>query len=165
MVLHERTLILDPDVFSGLTKEMLTELEKMGARSALVVLTGHMVRALKERRALRGRERRRGRGRGGRRGGGAGGPSGSGPFTTVPLEARKLGGAAADVAGGSQETGAGQGVPMSIETKTATPIPAPSSAGPPREASPILVVDDSEEEKPAAKRRKVDGTLEDVVIM
>ncbi|KAJ7591352.1 hypothetical protein C8J56DRAFT_560513 [Mycena floridula] len=51
MILHERKLILDPDIFAGLSPERLADLEKMGARQALVVLTGHMVRALKEKRA------------------------------------------------------------------------------------------------------------------
>ncbi|KAF7313571.1 hypothetical protein HMN09_00513300 [Mycena chlorophos] len=64
MVLHERTLILDPSVFSGLGAETLKDLEKMGARKALTVLAGHMVRILKERRAARSRGRGRGRGRG-----------------------------------------------------------------------------------------------------
>jgi forkhead box protein K len=81
MVLHERKLILDPDVFASLTKEMLVELEKMGARAALAVLTNHMVRALKERRA-----RGRGKELGGRRTRGAGGrarKAGQTQFTNV----------------------------------------------------------------------------------
>ncbi|CAK5275759.1 unnamed protein product [Mycena citricolor] len=63
MVLHERTLILDPTVFNGLGTDTLKELEKLGARKALAVLAGHMVRVLKERRALAARGRPRGRGR------------------------------------------------------------------------------------------------------
>lgn len=72
MVLHERRLILDPGVFGELTKEMLEQLEKMGAPTALSILTSHMIRALKERRA-----RERGKDRGTRR------PKGSGRGVAV----------------------------------------------------------------------------------
>lgn len=53
MVLHERKLILDPDVFSDLTPEILEKMEAMGARKVLEVLTAHMIRVLKERRKAR----------------------------------------------------------------------------------------------------------------
>lgn len=177
MVLHERTLILDPNVFSGLTKERLGEIERMGARAALALLTQHMVRALKERRAKeRGKDRERKgkkskKGLGGQGGNAAAASAGS-PFTNAPLN-RPL-----------------QGQPLSV-TPTPQPIPAPAPAAappppmqslqppvsapvhtsappPPQPAgtvealadpgSPLIVVDDSEDEGPAMKRRKLDGT-------
>lgn len=148
MVLHERTLILDPDVFSGLTKEMLTELEKMGARAALVVLTGHMVRALKERRA-RGRVKR---GRGGARGGTGrrgGGPA-STPFTNTPLEARKM--------AGIPSTSVRPSVPLSVPIPA--PVPAPIQMDVAGDiGSPIVIVDDSDDEGPITKKRRVDDDV------
>ncbi len=62
MVLHERKLVLDPNVFSDLTKEIIADLERMGSRQALDVLTGHMVRVLKERRRAKKKGATRGRG-------------------------------------------------------------------------------------------------------
>ncbi|KAF5369765.1 hypothetical protein D9758_001315 [Tetrapyrgos nigripes] len=138
MVLHERTLILDPDVFSGLTKEALADLEKMGARQALNVLTVHMVKALKERRKKKNGKTR---GRGGKNPGGpgrktvaaTGSPSVTTSSTTTPSAAG------------------------SIPTPTsATPTPVPMNVDAPlREESPLIVID-SDDEGPAAKRRKLD---------
>ncbi|KAF7331861.1 hypothetical protein MKEN_00066200 [Mycena kentingensis (nom. inval.)] len=64
VVLHDRTLILDPSVFSGLAADRLKEFENMGALKAVAELTTYMVRVRKERRAARGRGRGRGRGAG-----------------------------------------------------------------------------------------------------
>ena len=173
MILHERKLILDPDVFAELTKEMLAELEKMGAREALGVLTGHMIRALKERRAKgRGRDRGTRRPRGTARGGAVRKTPvvTTTPFTNVPLEHRRK---PADAGKGSEmratmndATGDGN-----VEMKPPTPVPSaipepvpigstPSSNVLPQAdpGSPIIVVDDvSEEEGPATKRRKMDN--------
>ena len=179
MVLHERKLILDPDVFVGLTKEMLAELEKMGARAALVVLTNHMVRALKERRA-----KGRGKGRGGRRPRGTGGrgemlrKAGQTPFTNVPLDhAKETTGVASE-----RPTEADQGVPLadgnlgagiksptSVSESTPNPIPIGDQvpyamedgdkASQAEPGSPLIVVDDSENEEPAVKKRKMEGGL------
>jgi len=170
MVLHERKLILDPDVFANLTKEMLVELEKMGARAALAVLTNHMVRALKERRA-----KGRGKERGGRRPRGAGGRARKAQtqFTNVSSDHTK------DMTGAAPEksTEADQVVADSMEVKPptsvqpSTPDPVPitgqvtysigdggkSSQAEP--GSPLIVVDDSEDEEPATKKRKVEGGL------
>ena len=173
MAVHEGKLILDPDVFAGLTKEMLAELEKMGARAALAVLTNHMVRALKERRAKgRGKERgsRRPRGTGGR--GGLTRKPGQPPFTNVPLDhTKKMAGTAPD-----KSTEADRRVADSMEMKPptsvsgSTPDPVPiagsthvigdggtSSQAEP--GSPLIVVDDSDNEEPAVKKRKMEDGL------
>lgn len=174
MVLHERKLILDPDVFAGLTKEMLAELEKMGARTALAVLTNHMVRALKERRAKgRGKDRGGRRPRGGGRQGGVVRKAGQTQFTNVPSDHTKnMTGAAPE-----KSTEADRDVADSMEMKPPTSVPGslpdlipitaqvthsigdggkPSQAEP---GSPLIVVDDSENEEPATKKRKLEGGL------
>ena len=168
MVLHERKLILDPDVFASLTKEMLVELEKMGARAALVVLTNHMVRALKERRA-----KGRGKERGGRRPRGAGGRTRKAGQTNVSSDHTKNTTGAAP----EKSTEADRVVTDTMEMKPPTsdqpsiPDPVPitdqvmdsvgdggkSSQAEP--GSPLIVVDDSESEGPATKKRKVEGGL------
>ena len=174
MVLHERKLILDPDVFAGLTKEMLAELEKMGARAALTVLTNHMVRALKERRAKgRGKERggRRPRGAGGQ--GGRARKTGQTQFTNGPSDhSKNMTGAAPE-----KSTEADRDVADSMETKSPTsgprsipdPIPITGQVTHPlgdggkssqaEPGSPLIVVDDSENEERATKKRKVEGGL------
>ena len=166
MVLHERKLILDPNVFGELTKEMLEQLEKMGAPTALSVLTGHMIRALKERRAReRGKDRSARRPKGGVRKTGSG--SGA-PFTKVPLDqTRKIANR------NSGETKPAEDVPNSadmsiVPVSTGSPTSG-SSAGdvrpcaptnPTDPGSPIIDIDgDSEDEGPAAKKRKVEGGL------
>ena len=168
MVLHERKLILDPDVFAGLTKEMLVELEKMGARAALAVLTNHMVRALKERRA-----KGRGKERGGRRLRVAGGQGartrkvGQTQSTNVPSDHTK------NMTGAAPEkfTEADRVVTDSMEMKLPTSIPEPiritgqvthcigdgGKSSQVELGSPLIVVDDSEYEEPATKKRKLDG--------
>ncbi|KAF8076099.1 fork head domain-containing protein [Lyophyllum atratum] len=161
MILHERTLILDPDVFGGLTKETLAGLEKMGTMSALQVLKDHMVKALKERRAKgRGRMKRM-RGTGKRTGGPSVDPVG-GPFTNAPLERKP-----AAVGMGSSTM-----VPTAAASSDGLPRPGPVAdtisgaapmdviGGPHGEVgSPIVIVDDSDDDGPAAKRRKVDDVL------
>ncbi|KAF8165043.1 hypothetical protein B0H34DRAFT_670984 [Crassisporium funariophilum] len=169
MVLHERKLILDPDVFSGLTKEMLENLEKMGARAALAVLTTHMVKALKERRA-----KGRGKDRGGRRPRGTGARGGlsrktdavtTAPFTNVPLDhTRKLGGATLEAAANVSDSH----VEMKPQTSFGAPILNPVASGGPSSitepsqatpGSPLIVVDDSEDEGHTAKKRKANDGL------
>ncbi|KAH9482424.1 Fork head transcription factor 1 [Psilocybe cubensis] len=168
MILHERKLILDPDIFAELTKEMLEKLEAMGARGALGVLTEHMIRALKERRA-----RERGKERGGRRprGNGRGGaarkapPTTTGPFTNVPLDHKRK-------APGAEVSNLDSSQPAMKSLTQPVPVPGPSAtqssttastdvaSGPPvaDPGSPIIIIDDvSEDEGPAAKKRKVEG--------
>jgi len=174
MVLHERKLILDPDVFVGLTKEMLAELEKMGARAALAVLTNHMVRALKERRAKgRGKERggRRPRGAGGR--GGMMRKAGQPPFTNVPLDHTKTRTGVASEKPDGAVADSNARIEMKPPTSVPRSIPDPipiggqvthttgegdktSQAEP---GSPLIIIDDSENEEPAAKKRKMEGGL------
>ncbi len=157
MILHERKLILDPDVFTGLTPEMLTELERMGARAALGVLTGHMVRALKEKRA-REREKNKDKGakrsrgpRGSRKGAGSKSsePPGS-PFTKAPLEKRDVGSAETETINGKLNGSMSQSTP-GTHSQDGNPIAPPADPG-----SPIIVVVDSDDEGPAMKKRKVD---------
>ncbi|KAJ6539064.1 hypothetical protein B0H19DRAFT_1269423 [Mycena capillaripes] len=151
MVLHERTLILDPDVFSGVDGEMLKELEKMGARKALSVLAGHMVRALKERRAARGRARGRGRGRGLPKGRADASLTHADSSLRPPLPADRT-------ASGEKDK-----VPSSVDAQPPVPVPvlagntATIDMGKGRADSPLVVVDDSDgEDRPAAKRRKLE---------
>ncbi|KAJ7667722.1 hypothetical protein DFH06DRAFT_1183383 [Mycena polygramma] len=160
MVLHERTLILDPDVFSGVDGEMLKELEKMGARKALSVLAGHMVRALKERRAARGRARGRGRGRGlpKRRG--------DPPLIHSAPTSRPL-----LLADGTAPSSSGEKdkVPANVDAPSPVPVPVfagtTAATGNGRAESPLVVVDDSDDEdRPAAKRRKLEDEPSDAVI-
>ena len=157
MILHERKLILDPDVFSELTPEMLNELERMGARAALTVLTGHMVRALKEKRARergKGREKGLRRGRGGRKGAtnvasNMRCPSRS-PFTEALLER-------AEVAACSVDIGNGRTREVSQSTEDEPREERDTSIAP---GSPIIVVVDSEDEGPVSKKRKIDDDKE-----
>ncbi|KAK0242961.1 hypothetical protein EDD85DRAFT_947108 [Armillaria nabsnona] len=135
MVYHEGKLLLDPKVFSSITGEILTSLERMGAAKAMEILAGHMIRVMRERRA-RERKAARGRGRGGKVAGkskkdGANGPTA--PFTTTPLPARGTSAAAQD-----------------------KKPPPSASAAPTEPGSPIVVVDGSEDEGPAPKKRRTE---------
>ncbi|KAG5644592.1 hypothetical protein DXG03_008166 [Asterophora parasitica] len=157
MILHERTLILDPDVFGGLTKETLAGLEKIGTMAALQVLKDHMVKALKERRAKgRGRVKRM-RGTGKKTGSASGPPTG-GPFTNAPLERKpvvtRVGAATAtpSVNGGA----GGAPPPLPIAAAVPDPVPMAVDVGQGDVGSPIVIIDDSDDDGPAAKRRKVD---------
>jgi hypothetical protein len=175
MVLHERTLILDPNVFSGLTQERLGEIERMGARAALAVLTQHMVKALKERRAKeRGKDRER-KGKKSKKsppGQAAATASAGGPLTNAPLDrpmqAAHSTSATPTLAAPQPVTAAVSAPPplvQSLQLPTSTALQ--NSAPPPLPlgtvevvadpGSPLIVVDDSEDEGPAMKRRKLDG--------
>lgn len=154
MILHERKLILDPDVFSSLTKEMLVELEKMGASKAIEILTGHLVRVLKERR--KNRKSARGRGRGGKSVGGPGRKSATAgttvnPSSSVPVASTSLSNTQTNVSSAPAT--------MIVETSlAANPNPlipvsiVQAPVGDP--GSPIVVVD-SDDDGPATKKRKL----------
>ncbi|KAJ3867090.1 hypothetical protein EV359DRAFT_35257 [Lentinula novae-zelandiae] len=154
MILHERKLILDPDVFSSLTKEMLVELEKMGASKAIEILTGHLVRVLKERR--KNRKSARGRGRGGKSVGGPGRKSATAgttvnPSSSVPVASTSLSNTQTNVSSAPAT--------MVVETSlAANPNPlipvsiVQAPVGDP--GSPIVVVD-SDDDGPAIKKRKL----------
>ena len=178
IVLHDSTLILNPDVFSHLTPEQVKELEALGAQKALEILQGYIARFLKEQR-LKKRDggRVRGRGRGSKAGRGSTRADGSlstggdtaaqvksGPFTMTPLPPRdirpqpngemtnKL--APIDARGNDTE-------PTCVETKPPVPVPVVGTAVDTTE--PIIVVDDSDSsEAPAAKRRKLDSLVSPV---
>ncbi|OSC98720.1 hypothetical protein PYCCODRAFT_1470861 [Trametes coccinea BRFM310] len=165
IVLHENTLILNPEIFSHLSPQHLQDLEALGAQKALEILQAYIVRYYKEKlKAEGGRGRGRGRPRRGRGGGAAGRgstPAGAtarsetpttGPFTTAPLPPRVPKPAA------PPQTPAH--APGGIEAQTDTA--ATASAQPPADApSPIVVIDDDDDE-PAAKRRRTDEPVIDL---
>ncbi|KAI0637895.1 fork head domain-containing protein [Trametes polyzona] len=171
IVLHENTLILNPEIFSHLSPQHLQDLEALGAQKALEILQAYIVRYYKEKlKAEGGRGRGRGRPRRGR--GGATGrgstPAGSvarsdtpttGPFTTAPLPPRVPKPiTATDAAPTSGYNGA-------QATPSANGLPAPSSEPPTDAPSPIVVIDDdddSPEQEPTAKRRRLDEPVVDL---
>ncbi|KAF9076482.1 hypothetical protein BDP27DRAFT_799814 [Rhodocollybia butyracea] len=130
IILHERKLILDPDVFSSLTKDMLVELEKMGASKAIEVLTSHMVRVLKERRKIKKNANKSAKGKGVK------GASGSGKKTA---------------SGSAPATGS------TISAMIVDPmVPIAITQAPSNEAeSPIIIVD-SDDDGPVLKKRKIE---------
>ncbi|KAG6880407.1 hypothetical protein C0992_000009 [Termitomyces sp. T32_za158] len=156
MILHERTLILDPDVFGELTKDTLEGLEKMGMVAALQVLKDHMVKVLKQRRAKGRNKVKRIKGAGKK--GGAPGTSLGAPLTTTPLERKLVDTPTVNTAA----LGRPSLQPPTLSVITSMPDPAPmdvSGDTPADPGSPIIIVDDSEDECPAAKRRKVDEVM------
>lgn len=156
MILHERTLILDPNVFGELTKETLQGLEKMGMVAALQVLKDHMVKVLKQRRAKGRNKGKRIKGAG-KKGGAPGNPLGA-PLTTVPLERKLVDAPTADTASLGRPSLLPSPVPVTASVPD--PVPMDVSGDPSADpGSPIIIVDDSDDECPAAKRRKVDEVL------
>ncbi|KAG6849660.1 hypothetical protein H0H93_006502 [Arthromyces matolae] len=148
MILHDRTLVLDPNVFGELTKQTLEGLEKMGMVAALQVLKDHMVKVLKQRRA-KGRnkvKRPKGTGKSGNV------PQGP-PLTTVPLERNT----AATIATQSAPAGPSHPPPLSVSASVPDPVPMDAMLVDP--GTPIVIIDDSGDEGPAAKRRKVDDIV------
>jgi hypothetical protein len=134
----------------------LEELGKMGTRAALPILTEHMVKVLKRRRAKeRGKGRKRGTGKKDE-----GTCMVGGLFTTAPLESRKATGAAANsdtrmdnsTVNEDMEAGVVQAKPPVHIT---IPVPDPVPMEQEDMGSPIVVVDDSDDDGPSTKRRKV----------
>lgn len=155
MVVHDKKLILDPGVFAGLAKEKLEELERMGTRAALPILTEHMVKVLKRRRAKeRGKGRKRGTGKAVENTGTIGNP-----FTAAPLEPRKAAGGAIDpdtqMDANSTVTGDTETVEAQAKPPVHVIIPVPDPVPVEDIGSPIVIVDDTDDEGPSAKRRKV----------
>ena len=164
IVLHENTLILNPEIFSHLTPQHLQDLEALGAQKALEILQAYIVRYYKEKlKAEGGRGRGRGRGRRGR-----GGPPGrgatpagasartdtpsAGPFTTAPLPPR------VPKPSGAQSPSAGE-APLA---SASGPVDAPPTDAP----SPIVVVDDDEpSDAPASKRRRLEEPTVDITTL
>ncbi|KAI0773995.1 hypothetical protein C8Q74DRAFT_800653 [Fomes fomentarius] len=159
IVLHENTLILNPEIFSQLTPQHLQDLEALGAQKALELLQAYIVRYYKEKlkaEGARGRGRGRSRrGRGGVPGRGTGAaartdaPS-AGPFTSSPLPAHS-----------PKPDGAQSETPLlNSETLPTDAISAMPQEQPVDAPSPILVIDDDEPssspDEPVAKRRRLD---------
>ncbi|ESK93773.1 putative forkhead-like transcriptional regulator [Moniliophthora roreri MCA 2997] len=139
MVLHESKIYLDPEVFKGLNKDMLEALEKLGARQAISVLTGHMTRVLKERESLaRKKKKEKKEKKKDKKGKGKDGGSGVvAPPATAPVAA------------------------MEVDTTSAPSALAATT--PARPDSPIIIIDDDDDsggtrhdEGPAPKRRRVE---------
>ncbi|KAI0824630.1 fork head domain-containing protein [Trametes gibbosa] len=166
IVLHENTLILNPDIFSHLSTQHLQDLEALGAQKALEILQAYIVRYYKEKlKADGGRGRGRGRPRRGRGGTTGRGPThagpasradapNSGPFTTAPLPARVP---KSTVSPPDAASAAFDGMRASPATSSQPPADAPS---------PIVVIDDEddvpEQQEPAAKRRRLDEPVIDL---
>ncbi|KAH9850089.1 hypothetical protein C2E23DRAFT_870294 [Lenzites betulinus] len=164
IVLHENTLVLNPEIFSHLSPQHLQDLEALGAQKAIEILQAYIVRYYKEKlKADGGRGRGRGRPRRGRGGATGRGPTpggpvprtdapNSGPFTTAPLPPRvpKASVSPPDAASALEGTRAS---------------PAASSQPPVDAPSPIVVIDDDDdmpEQEPAAKRRRLDEPVIDL---
>ncbi|KAG6868467.1 hypothetical protein C0993_002442 [Termitomyces sp. T159_Od127] len=156
MILHERTLILDPDVFGELTKETLESLEKMGMVAALQVLKDHMVKVLKQRRAKGRNKGKRIKGSGKK--GGTPGNSLSAPLTTAPLERKLVDAPTANTAALGKPYLLSAPPPSTASMPDTAPMDV-SGDLPADPGSPIIIVDDSDDECPAAKRRKVDEVV------
>ncbi|OBZ76889.1 Fork-head transcriptional regulator 2 [Grifola frondosa] len=168
IVLHENTLILNPEVFSHLTPQHLKDLEALGATKALEILQTYIVRYYKERfKAGGGRGRGRGKSRRGRGGAnGRGSTPGSvsaradthisGPFTTAPLPPRPPRPSPSQMATTSQDTYA--------RSDVLNHAPVMASLQPVDDApSPIVIVDDDpSDQEPATKRRRLDDLVADV---
>ncbi|KAG6832883.1 hypothetical protein H0H92_004767 [Tricholoma furcatifolium] len=155
MILHERTLILDPGVFGELTKETLEGLEKKGMIAALQVLKEHMVKVLKQRRAKGRNKAKRMRGAG-KKVGDSTNPLGP-PLTTAPLERKPVPGAVVNT---TIPAGPSPPPPFPVTASVPDPVPMDVGGGMPVDAgSPIVIIDDSDDDGPAAKRRKVDEIL------
>ncbi|KAI1788989.1 hypothetical protein LXA43DRAFT_599663 [Ganoderma leucocontextum] len=165
IVLHENTLILNPEIFSHLTPQHLQDLEALGAQKALEILQSYIVRYYKEKlKAESARGRGRGRPRRGR--GGATGrgyaPTGasvraetplSGPSITAPLPPR--------APNPASQTPSSAGAPSVVASSAAafeSPVDAPS---------PIVIIDDdSSPEQPdehIAKRRRLEEHIVDIM--
>nr|VWP02609.1 N/A [Ganoderma boninense] len=165
IVLHENTLILNPEIFSHLTPQHLQDLEALGAQKALEILQSYIVRYYKEKLKAEGaRGRGRGRPRRGRGGTGRGSaPSVAsaraetetslfGPSTTTPLPPRAL--------------NTGPDTPSFAEAPS-IPVSSAATLEPPADApSPIVVVDDdSSPEEHVAKRRRLEEPDVDIMAM
>ncbi|KAG5352535.1 hypothetical protein C0989_001848 [Termitomyces sp. Mn162] len=159
MILHERTLILDPDVFGELTKETLEGLEKMGMVAALQVLKDHMVKVLKQRRAKGRNKVKRVKGMG-KKGAIPGNPLGA-PLTTGPLEHKPIEVSTVDTAAPEGPSPPPPPLPVTASvTASVTDAMLMDVSGLPVDpGTPIVIIDDSDDEGPAAKRRKVDEVL------
>lgn len=135
MILHEKKLILDPDVFSDLTPDMLIELEKMGARKALSVLTGHLVKILKARRKKEKKDKEKKKDK--------------------DKAAKALAKSAADTAMVVDAPAAAAAAAI-VASSSATAAQAEQATG---ESELVDIMGDSEPEGPTPKKRRIDDSL------
>ncbi|KAK7060247.1 Pre-rRNA-processing protein fhl1 [Paramarasmius palmivorus] len=142
MVVYDSKIYLDPEVFNGLSKDMLNTLEKLGASKAIQFLTSHMTRVLKERESLARKKKKEKK--------------------EKREKKKEKKGKGKDGAG--EATATAGTTAMEVDTAVpATPtVSAIAIAAPERPESPIIIVDDDDDdttrrdEEPAPKRRKVD---------
>jgi forkhead box protein K len=128
IVLHENALILDPVVFGTLTPQRLVDLEAQGAQKALEALQAHLVAFLREKRGAGSRKNKKKK-------------------TGAP-------GAATGQAASTSATG------EKVIARPANPLPSsgwtpqPPALAPQDSTDELIVVDDSGDEGPAAKKRR-----------
>ncbi|KAL0070975.1 Pre-rRNA-processing protein fhl1 [Marasmius tenuissimus] len=139
MLLQDSKIILDPSIFSDLTPEMLSALEKLGARQAIHVLTGHMTRVLKER-EKKGKSKKKDKD-GKKRDKDKSRKKDKDKDKDKERDKVKM-----------EVDGPGVGLGASVQASGAPD----ATQGPPERAdSPIVIIDDDEDEGPAPKRRKL----------
>jgi hypothetical protein len=166
MILHERKLILDPDVFSDLSTERLQELEKMGAMATVKVLTEHMVKALKERRAKNKNKDKSAKkaAKAAKKAAAAAGAATAnattgttGATTVADTPAQDPSAVNAPV-----PTADGKVVPAVVSTASTSsgPMDITPFGGLADPGTPIVIIDDSEDEGPAPKRRKLGSGID-----
>ncbi|KAL0573716.1 Pre-rRNA-processing protein fhl1 [Marasmius crinis-equi] len=134
MLLQDSKIILDPSIFSDLTPDMLSALEKLGARQAIHVLTGHMTRVLKER-EKRGKSKKKDK---------------EGKKRDKDKSRKK------DKEKEKEKDKERDKEKMEVDGAISTNAGADAGQGPSdRPDSPIIVIDDDEDDGPAPKRRKL----------
>ncbi|KAM5534855.1 hypothetical protein V8D89_011410 [Ganoderma adspersum] len=150
IVLHENTLILNPEIFSHLTPQHLQDLEALGAQKALEILQSYIVRYYKEKlRADSARGRGRGRPRRGR--GGATGRGSAPTGATAPTPSRAPNPASEAPTSSAEGASALASSAAALEPPVDTP-------------SPIVVIDDdSSPEEHVAKRRRLEEPDVDIM--
>ncbi|KAI6047075.1 hypothetical protein EDC04DRAFT_2556426 [Pisolithus marmoratus] len=164
IVLHNNTLVLSPLIFSSLSPDQLKALEEMGAQRALEVLQGHIVRYLKERMGRRKKRKAVGEKSSKKGEGKAEGAERSSPFTTVPLPPRGGQGPPKPHPHTQQlqstSTSPPLTVPASVDSRPPVPVPIHSANigadATPAKSPMIIVDDDTTEDGPVAKKRRVD---------
>ncbi|PIL36847.1 transcription factor [Ganoderma sinense ZZ0214-1] len=164
IVLHENTLILNPEIFSHLTPQHLQDLEALGAQKALEILQSYIVRYYKEKLKAEGaRGRGRGRPRRGRGGGTGRGSAPSGPSARAETETSSAGPSSTTPLP-PQTPNPGSETPSSAEAAS-VPVSSTAALEPPVDApSPIVVIDDdSSPEEHVAKRRRLEEPDVDIM--
>lgn len=153
IALHNNTIILNPTIFSSLTSDQLKELEALGAKKAIEILQGYIVRFLKEKRKAESKEKKKSKKKKREAKEGA-----SGADT----------GNASEAAVGKHNTESGMTKPGSVvgEPKALSPTsdmiqavaPLRISTPPPLDASTTLEEIDimGEDDEPSLKRRRMD---------